>query len=237
MFGYKTFTWIAVLATLVAAVVPASASTFDGTPYYDGYFDWEGQTPFYESNGLSGSANVTFSGDVNWIVYDSDGFANTVYNKDGDYNATSGEYVYVYQVVSTGNDQIHNFSVTLGNGAPADNAGWFSTDSSQVAPLDGAAIPSYSAFWDFPGIGGKDKLGQPMVQASELLAFCSPQSPTNLFGTLQDSGMAATVGVAGPGSLSLGATPEPSMVSLMVVGLGMGVAAWAARRGRSKTRI
>ena len=68
-----------------------------------------------ESNGLSGSANITFSGDVNWIVYDSDGFANTVYNKDGDYNATSGEYVYLYQVVSTGNDQIHNFSVALGS--------------------------------------------------------------------------------------------------------------------------
>ena len=118
-----------------------------------------------------------------------------------------------------------------------DNPGWFSTDSSQVAPLDGDAIPDYSAFWDFPGIGGKDKLGQPIVQASELLAFCSPQSPTNLFGTLQDSGMVAQVGVSGPGSLSLVATPEPSMVSLMVIGLGMGAAAWAARRGRSKTRI
>ena len=46
MFAPKMLAWMAVLAILVVAAGPASASTFDGTPYNDGYFDWEGQTSF-----------------------------------------------------------------------------------------------------------------------------------------------------------------------------------------------
>jgi hypothetical protein len=240
MWAHKTIAWTAVLTILIVAAAPVSADSldFDGTAWGG----WEGQASFYSNNPVSGA---TLSGDVNWIVYNNSLASSqpgsfpasySSYCNSYNYSPTQNEFVYVYQIVSTGNDTISNFSVGLSPNGLGDNLGWFGVSSDQVDPQDGGAVSHHSAFWDFTG----DEL-DPTQPTSDLLVFSSPQSPQDLFGVLQDSGLQArveSVGGPGPGGMIVITAPEPSMALLMGIGFGTWAAAWVARRRQGRqTRI
>ena len=215
MSAYKTLAWIAVLATLAAAAVPASADTyFEGTPYKN----WQDQTSFAVND---------LTGYVNWIVYAPGDFPYS------GYTPTASEFAYVYQVFSTGADQIHGFSVNLEN--QADNIGAFGQG---VVPDGGTSLdPSDSAFWEFGLQQGYSPVGQ--GQNSQMLAFSSEKAPEELFGGVLDGGNSTRIEVLpSPGSIGISiGVPEPSTVSLMAVGLGTWAIAWAVRRRQGRNGL
>jgi hypothetical protein len=213
---YKTFAGIAVLAILVAAVAPASASTtnFAGTAYNN----WEDETPFVSDAKTIDGVSYQLEGYVSWVVYAPGSFPD-VYKGLG-YEPKDNSFTYVYQVFSTGNDQIHALTVDVEN--QADNIGSF---GSGVAPGTAVLSPPDTTYWTFPD---PHSIGQ--FQSSQMLAFSSLQSPEEFYGQVFDGGNIADLNVLpGPGSLTI-VVPEPSTLCLGLIGLGMWVAAWAARR-------
>jgi hypothetical protein len=217
MLAYKTLAWIAVLATLVATATPVAASTtgFAGTAYDN----WEDVAPFSVNN---------LMGSVNWIVYAPDNFPDS-YLGSG-YTPTSGEFTYVYQVVSTGTDPIHKFSVDVEN--QADNIGAFGSGVGVIAPTTALLSPPADTYWTFQDPSSTYPKSSPIgyLQSSQMLAFSSPKSPEEFYGTVFDGGNHADLDVLpGPGSLAIGA-PEPSTLGLTLIGLATWAAAWATRR-------
>jgi hypothetical protein len=210
MLAYKTLAWIAVLATLVATATSASAGTtgFAGTAYNN----WEDVAPFSDN---------TLVGYVNWIVYAPDSFPDS-YLGSG-YTPKSGEFTYVYQVVSQGTDAIHRLSVDVEN--QAENIGAFGSGVGIVAPTKAVLDPPYTTYWQF-----QDPTPIGYLQSSQMLAFSSPKSPEEFYGTVYDGGNSADLDVLpGPGSLAI-VVPEPSTLGLTLVGLATWAASWAARR-------
>jgi hypothetical protein len=128
------------------------------------------------------------------------------------------QYVYVYQVTSTGGENLHSFSVdleTLADSIEAFNVGF--------APKpNGMAMASGDAEWDF-----NDGLAN--GQSSQMLAFCSYFSPEQLWGDAVDGVDADVEPLPGP-SVTMTPAPEPSMLCLALAGLVVGVAARVARR-------
>ncbi len=216
MCASKKLAWIAVLVTLVATAAPASASYtgFAGTAYEG----WEDQTTFSSDVTVVNGVPYQLKGDVNWVVYAPGDFPD-VYKGLG-YTPTDGEFTYVYQVVSQGNDAIHKISVDVENSA--DNIGAF---GSGVAPGKAVLSPPDTTYWAFPD---PNSIGQ--LQSSQMLAFSSTQSPDEFYGQVFDGGNIADLDVLpGPGTITIG-VPEPSTLCLALVGLAMWAAAWVARR-------
>ena len=204
---------------------PTTRRYLEGTSYND---SWEKQTSFVKND---------LTGYVNWIVYDKDSFPSDYEHSDNQYigyQPTPGEYTYVYQVFSTGVDELHGFTVTLDvHTGLADNIGVFGpTVTPNVVP-DGMVLNSNeSAFWEFGLVQGYVPVSQGLN--SQMLAFCSSYSPEQLFGDAADGGNDATVTpLPSPGMINI-TVPEPSTLCLTLVGLGTWAAAWAAQRRQGR---
>jgi hypothetical protein len=229
----KPLAWIAVLAVSVFVATPASADTyFDGRSYQD---SWEGQTSFSATTLNSNGDVETLAGYVNWIVYNAGDFP---YAAPG--YKTSGELTYVFQLFSTGTDQIHSFKTELDN--DADSIGTFAAPAGGLAAAGGMTPSGMvlnsgdSTLWEFMGSSaiGKDAHGQD--EHSQLLIFSSSSSPDDVLGNVLDGGGEVYVDpVPGPGSVTItNPVPEPATLSLTLVGLGFMAAAWAVRQRQRK---
>jgi len=214
----KTLAWTTVLAMCVFVATPASASVyFDGASYLN---FWEGQTSFTDGASLNGY--------VNWIVY---GPGSSPYS--GYTPQHSGEYTYVLQLFSTGTDQIHYFSTELDNAADSISALAAPTGGKAapggIAP-SGMSLQQWYTTWEFTN----EDIGQ--NQHSELLVFSSPDLPTLVVGDVMDGTDVTVDPVPGPGTAVVILVPEPTTLSLALVGFGCLATAWAMRLWQRKTR-
>jgi len=226
MFATRTLARLAVLAVSVFVATSASADplidVFDGTSYLS---SWQGQTTFSDGG--------TLTGYVNWMVYDGGTFPYAGYTP-----SDSSEYTYVFQIFSTGTDDIHYFSTELDS--KADSIGALaapavSTEKAApggVAP-SGTSLQQWYATWEFTDhdIGPNEH--------SQLLVFSSSSLPSYVVGDIQDGSDVEVDPVPGPGSGAVIITivPEPATLSLTLVGLGVMAAGWIVQRWqRTKSR-
>ncbi len=167
-----------------AGVLNGHANAFD-----DGTDVWTGTSSFSNGSGLSGT--------VDWVVFDRDDFPYS------GYSPTAGEFVYAFQIYSTGSAAIHSLTLDDPNAA-ADNIGSFA-DLAGEAPT--SAVIGSQIEWNFAGLdAGENSIG---------LAFSSNNLPTNLFGVVVNGGSFA---VAVPLPVPSPIVPEPA--SLALLGLG-----------------
>jgi hypothetical protein len=225
----KTIAGIVAAGTLIVAAFPVSAApVFEGSPYesYSGgeIHYWEGETSF---SCPDPTTNMDLAGYVDWIVYgpSSPYLFPSQYEPGGSvtpsYTPSLGEYVYVYQITSTGGDNLHSFSVDLE--ALANNIGAFNVG---IAPKsNGMTVNSGDADWDFDD-------GLANGGSSQMLALCSFFSPEQLWGDAIDGVDADVEPLPGPNPSVTITVPEPSMLCLALVGLVSWVAARVVRRRR-----
>jgi hypothetical protein len=186
---YKTFFGIG-LVMLALAVSTAHAGSLDGNA--GAYLGWTGSTTFDNGEGLSGY--------VDYCVFEPGQFS------DSGYAAPAGEFVYAYQVFSTGPDWISSFAMAVQNAA--------NTEGTMVDLLGvdatGAIINAGSEVrWTFADLGidqGSNSVG---------LVFASPNAPEALFGTVVDGG---GFSYAYPLPAPSAFIPEPATMGLLALG-------------------
>ena len=193
----------AVTAFFACLATPTSAGVLDGHPgaFFDGSRTWTDSTPFDNGTGVAGY--------IDWAVFAPGAFPFAGYPQPVD------EYVYAYQVFSTGADAISSFSVSLAN--PAGNTGAFD-DLTGQSPIGTSLTPFINTDWRFSGLT--------MSTHSTGLAYSSPKAPEDLFGLTIGGGQYA-LALPLPSPSPGGDVPEPATLSLLVAG---SVLAWRRRR-------
>jgi hypothetical protein len=199
----RASTCLALFLVINLLAINAFAGLLDvGSPYYDGVKTWKGTTTFVSDD------NPNLHGYVEWAVFAPGQFPGAFTG----YTPTPGEFTYAYQIFEEGSDDVSDLTVYMAN--PADNIGTFNVPSVPgLAPLTMTLISSESADWTFSGI----KL--PNNGNSIGLAYSSPYVPLDLYAGVLDGGSTATVDpVPSPDTYSI---PEPSMLALLTICLGM----------------
>jgi hypothetical protein len=210
-----------VLALVGAWVLPLQASSlllsYSGDAYNDGNGPasgaWWGVASYNYANTLEGT--------VDYVVFAPGKFQQAF--PGSSYSPSPTELVYAYQTVNTGSSDASTLQVAIADGHPADTIGSFSLgDSTQVTPstVDFQSLGpgfSNSAYWLFQS---------PTIPSGGLsvgLAYASPDTPEQQFGSLINSGLAS---VADPlPAPSTSPVPEPSTLILLVataIVLGLG---------------
>ncbi|MHC4986205.1 MAG: PEP-CTERM sorting domain-containing protein [Planctomycetota bacterium] len=183
-----------VMVSCTCLASPVAAGTLNGHPgaFFDGTNTWTGSTPFDNSAGVAGY--------IDWAV-----FAPTAFPFAG-YAQPVDEYVYAYQVFSTGTDVISSFFVALAN--PAGNIGDFD-DLPGQSPIGSSLNPLINAEWRFSGLA--------MSMHSTGLAYSAPEAPEDLFGVTVGGGQYAYL-LPLPSPSPGGDVPEPATLSLLAAG-------------------
>ncbi len=198
----------AVVAVVGIRVLPLQALTlldYKSYAYSDSSGTWDGVAT-YNSLSLSGS--------VEWLVFGPGEFAQAFSGSSG-YSPPATELVYAYQILPSGSSDTSTLESAIVAGRPADTIGTFSLTNG-VAPTTANFQPPsagyYSAYWNFSG-------GIFAGSASTGLAYASPNTPENEFGTLVNSGLFATTAssLPAPSTTPLSSVPEPSAVILLAV--------------------
>ncbi len=161
---------------------------------------WYGSSP-YSGGSLMGT--------VDWLVFAPGEFPAAL-SDTSTFTPPAGELVYAYQINNTGTSDTSTLAVAIAAGSPADNIGSFPLDSG-VPPGSGAGdvtlTPGASAYWFFSGGGittGQSSIG---------LAYASPNTPEQEYGSLVNSGQGAFANPLPAPSTS--PVPEPSTVILL----------------------
>ena len=172
----------------------------DPGAYVDSVKTWSGSVTFSDTLGQG------LSGEIEYAVFAPGGFTYS------GYTPTPGEFVYAYQITSTGTAPISMLSVTMLDSNEANNISTFVIDGLGISPdsLDFAgAIPNLGSAqwnWNVNGIAtGEGSVG---------LVYSSINAPMDLFGTVQDTGAQAMVDLPAPSDV----IPEPA--SMLLVGIG-----------------
>jgi hypothetical protein len=166
------------------------------------YNGWTGSTLFVNGN---------LAGYVDYAVFTA---ANFNANFGGNGYTPTAALVYTYQVFATGSADITSFSVALAN--PAQDQGAFNPPAGDAPSSSFLTPPPGEVLWNFTAIDqGESSIG---------LAFSSNYIPTNLFGSVVNSGASAMVApLPSPSGEEI---PEPATLSL----LGIGALAMIRRR-------
>jgi hypothetical protein len=185
------------VAVLMFAV-SAQAGVLDGNA--GAYSGWTGTQAFDNGTGLSGT--------VDFCVFRPGAFS------DSSYTQNSGEFVYAYQIFSTGTDAVSSFAMMVQNAANTDGV---MGDLAGVGALSSIISAGAEVEWvlDSPGIeAGQNSVG---------LVFQSPNAPEWLLGTVVDGGgFAYAYPLPAPSAF----IPEPATMTL----LGLGAMAMLRRR-------
>lgn len=205
MMSGKAAWLLGVLVVCLFAATPSVGGLLDaGTAYNDGTDTWRGTTPI-----VSGNPHLT--GTVDYVVYGPGAFP---FGNSATFTPNNAVYTYVYQVHSTGSDNVSSYTVDMEN--LANNIGWFG-DSPLVSPTHAELSPAECATWQFGGDPGG------LSGYSAGLAFSSPYAPQWFSSALMDGG---TVGLAIPvPSPSSTPIPEPGTLVLMAVAAAIAVGA------------
>ncbi|MCG8448417.1 MAG: PEP-CTERM sorting domain-containing protein [Pirellulales bacterium] len=185
------FAALAVFSLLLVA--PASAGVLNGHA--------SALASFTGTEGFVGGVDPNLSGTVDYAVFPVGSFPFSGYTPNAGDN-----FIYAYQVFSTGTTEVSSLSVVLTNAA--NSAGTFSlTGNSSAGSITG--VPGL-ALWTF-GSGGLS-VGENSVG----LAFSSPNLPQTFVGEIADGAdFASLSSVPSPSSTVI---PEPA--SIAIAGLG-----------------
>ena len=183
---------VTLLCVLLSA--PASGGVLDGHAgaFVDSGVTWTGSTSFSNGAGVDGF--------VDWTVFAPGDFPFAGYVQP------ANEFVYAYQVFSTGTDSISSLFVSLSN--PADNIGDFD-DLPGHGVIGTSLNPAVKAEWRFSGL--------PASTNSVGLAYSSTKAPQDLFGVAVGGGhfaFAMPLPSPSPG----GDVPEPATLALLATG-------------------
>jgi hypothetical protein len=205
----------AVVVVLVGAWVPPaqasllSLSAYDGDAYQDP--GAPNQIAWYGSSTYS---QLSLTGSVDWVVFGPGQFANAF--PGSSYNPPANELVYAFQIDNTDTSDTSTLTAAFDSDSPADTIGSFPLGdlngnlgvSPGTSPGDVALTPG-SAYWFFPG-------GITMGESSIGLAYASPNTPEQEYGSLINSGLGAyAVPLPGPSTSAFVVVPEPSTVILL----------------------
>ncbi len=204
----RTLVAAAVVVLLGGWVLPLQASLLDYSA--DAYQDpdapngiaWYGSTPYTNSGG-------SLSGTVNWVVFAPGEFPPALSGPS--FTPPAGELVYAFQISSTGSLDTSTLQADIEPGCPADSIGSFPLGSGVApgtGPGDVTLNPGASAYWYFPGgiLTGQSSIG---------LAYASPNTPQQEYGSLIDGGANAYASPLPTPSTALYVVPEPSTVILL----------------------
>ena len=199
---------------------------------------WRGSTAYLNvTSGLQGY--------IDWAVYAPNTFPAGFSFFDENLNpsaVTPNEFVYAYQIYSTGTDPnpphspvaTSNLNVALEN--DADNIGYFTGNNGFGAVAGDVPIfieldPLSQASWFFDGI-----VGTIAVPGTSMgLAFSSPNIPMFVTGTVFDGGTSDDpFPLPSPDSVGI---PEPSTLVLASCGIVVVALRSLRRRGRRSRRV
>jgi hypothetical protein len=169
--------------------------------------------------GSASYSNGPLFGTIDYAVFTAAGFAAEFPSAvPGDYNPTSGELVYAYQIRNGGGSAAVSFESVSAD--PADNIGSFEITSGDIEPTAESLSGFGTAEWIFlfPEIGPNEN--------SFGLVFSSLNRP-EFSGTSVtiDGGFTAIATVPTPGDIRI---PEPSALMLLCIGGVM--LRWLGRR-------
>ncbi len=184
---------ILLLATSVQAGVLPGASSYQGS--------WAGTAAFDNGAGLAGT--------VDFCVYAPGVFT------DSSYSTAADQFVYAYQIFSTGADAISSFAMMVQNAANSDGV---MGDLVGVGAASSIISAGAEVEWVF------DAPGVLIGENSAGLVFSSPNEPEWLMGTVVDGG---GFSYAYPLPAPSAFVPEPATMSLLALG---GVALVRRRR-------
>jgi hypothetical protein len=215
MIGFKKACVAAGLLAIIGLVAASASGTGllgTGYSYYYNSRHWEGANTFSKVVN-----DGTLQGTIDWAVFTAANYEAAF--PDSTYTPTPSELVYSYQIFDNSYAenpnavQISKAESPLLSGAPADNAGDFTSADllSGVAP-DSATIQSADVIWTFGANGGNNI--EPS-QNSVGLTYCSPNNPSADFYVVINGGTGVDIsGVASPGTISI---PEPSTLAMLVL--------------------
>jgi len=185
-------------AVVLLFAVSAQAGSLSGNP--GAYLGWTGTVAFDNGIGINGT--------MDYCVFDLGQFS------DSGYTQGVGQYVYAYQLFSTGSDTLSSFAMMVQNAA---NTPGTMADLPGVGALSAIISAGAEVEWvfDAPGVGaGQNSVG---------LVFSSPNVPEWLLGTVVDGGgFAYAYPLPAPSEF----IPEPATMVL----LGTGAMALLRRR-------
>ncbi|MHC4563699.1 MAG: PEP-CTERM sorting domain-containing protein [Planctomycetota bacterium] len=164
------------------------------------YMAWTGTQAFNNGSGVSGT--------IDYCVFRPGAFS------DSSYTQAPGQFVYAYQVFSTGSDALSSFAMMVQNAAHTDGT---MADLAGVGALSSIISAGAEVEWVF------DSPGVDTGQSSVGLVFQSPNVPEWLLGTVVDGGGFA---YAYPLPAPSAVIPEPATMTL----LGIGAMALLRRR-------
>ena len=189
----------AALVVLVLAV-SVQAGVLDGNS--GAYINWTGSVAFDNGSGISGT--------MDYCVFRPGQFS------DSGYTQGPSQFVYAYQLFSTGTDALSSFAMMVQNAAHTPGT---MADLPGVGALSSIISAGAEVEWvfDSPGINtGQNSVG---------LVFQSPNIPEWLLGTVVDGG-----GFAYAYPLPAPSTEIPEPATMLLLGAGGAMAMLRRRR-------